>query len=67
VTVPTLSPRRRRSAPEDAQWRAKVAATGSDYRNDYIFFLRLEAGRIAEVWEQFDSLYAFEKLLGTAN
>jgi ketosteroid isomerase-like protein len=67
VTIPTLSPRRGRSAPEDAQWRAEVAATGSEYLNSYVFFLRLEAGRTAEVEEQFDSLYAFDELLGTAN
>jgi len=67
VRFPTLSPRRGRSAPEDAQWRAEVAGTGSEYLNDYIFCLRLEAGRIAEVGEQFYLLNAFDELLGTAN
>ena len=31
------------------------------------FFLRLEAARIGETGVQIDSLYAFEKLLGTTN
>jgi ketosteroid isomerase-like protein len=50
-----------------AELIATIAATGAAYRNDYIFFMRLAAGRIAEGWEQFDSSYAFEKLFGTAN
>jgi ketosteroid isomerase-like protein len=46
-----------------ARLQARVAATGEEYDNVYSYVFRLENGQIAEVWEDFDTAYAFEKLL----
>jgi ketosteroid isomerase-like protein len=47
-----------------ARLRARVAATGDEYDNEYSYVFRVENGQIAEVWEDFDTAYAFDKLLG---
>jgi len=46
-----------------ARLHARVAATGDEYDNTYSYIFRVEDGRIAELWEDFDTAYAFEKLL----
>ncbi|HET6189437.1 MAG TPA: nuclear transport factor 2 family protein [Trebonia sp.] len=46
-----------------ARLQARVAATGDEYDNVYSYVFRVEDGQIAEVWEDFDTAYAFEKLL----
>jgi ketosteroid isomerase-like protein len=42
--------------------RGKSAADGGDYENWYHFLFRIENGRILEIREHLDSLYAFRKL-----
>ena len=42
--------------------RGKSAADGGDYENWYHFLFRIEDGRITEIREHLDSLYAFRKL-----
>ena len=42
--------------------RGKSAADGGDYENWYHFLFRIENGRITEIREHLDSLYAFRKL-----
>ena len=39
--------------------RTARLAGGGDYDNEYNMLFRLEAGRIAEVWEVADTAYAF--------
>jgi ketosteroid isomerase-like protein len=39
--------------------RSARLAGGGDYDNEYNMLFRLEAGRIAEVWEVADTAYAF--------
>jgi ketosteroid isomerase-like protein len=46
-----------------ARLQARVAATGDEYDNTYTYIFRVENGKIAEMWEDFDTAYAFEKLL----
>jgi hypothetical protein len=46
--------------------RSKSAADGSDYENWYHFLFRLHAGRIVEIREHLDSLYAYRKLFEPA-
>jgi ketosteroid isomerase-like protein len=41
------------------------SARGEDYRNHYHFAFRLREGRICEVREYLDTLYAQEKLFGS--
>ena len=47
-----------------ARLRARVAATGVDYDNVYTYVFRIENGQITEAWEDFDTAYAYDKLLG---
>jgi ketosteroid isomerase-like protein len=47
-----------------ARLQARVAATGEPYENVYTYIFRVENGQIVEVWEDFDTAYAFEKLAG---
>ena len=42
--------------------RGKSAADGGDYENWYHFLFRIDGGRIIEIREHLDSLYAFRKL-----
>jgi ketosteroid isomerase-like protein len=42
--------------------RGKSAADGGDYENWYHFLFRIEDGRITNIREHLDSLYAFRKL-----
>lgn len=42
--------------------RGRSAADGSDYENWYHFLFRVRDGRIVEIREHLDSLYAFRKL-----
>jgi ketosteroid isomerase-like protein len=46
--------------------RGKSAADGADYENWYHFLFRLRAGRIVEIREHLDSLYAYRKLFEPA-
>jgi ketosteroid isomerase-like protein len=38
---------------------ARLAASGEPYENLYVYFLRFEQGKIAELWEHLDTAYAF--------
>lgn len=42
--------------------RGKAAAGGGDYENWYHFLFRIADGRITQIREHLDSLYAFRKL-----
>jgi ketosteroid isomerase-like protein len=46
--------------------RGKSAADGAAYENWYHFLFRLHAGRIVEIREHLDSLYAYRKLFEPA-
>ena len=42
--------------------RGKSAASGEPYENNYHFLFRIRDGKITEIREHLDSLYAFRKL-----
>lgn len=46
----------------ELQIRGKAAADGRDYENWYHFLFRIRDGRIVEIREHLDSLYAFRTL-----
>jgi len=39
-----------------------VTGTGADYQNEFVFVLRFEDGRIAEVWEHLDTAHSYASL-----
>jgi len=39
-----------------------ITGRGEPYENDYVFIFRIRDGRIAEVWENLDTLYLHTKL-----
>ncbi|HEY2775195.1 MAG TPA: nuclear transport factor 2 family protein [Candidatus Binatia bacterium] len=61
VQIHTLTADEDRVAAE-LQIRGRAAAGGEDYENWYHFLFRIRDGRIIEIREHLDSLYAYRKL-----
>jgi ketosteroid isomerase-like protein len=42
-----------------------LTSNGAPYKNTYVYFFRLEDGKIAEIWEHLDTAWAFQQFDAT--